>query len=183
MAFGLSLFKDTSVAQYNPQRIQCTWGEVALSGFAPDTFINITKNAPVHSMVKGIDGKNAYLSNKDFDAQVSFILLQNSDTNKFLWEMYNKGHPSGNATVASQLVITDYNMGMAWESPFAFINEMPSVGYAARSGTTEWKFYCNNLKNKQGIVDGENFTTEQLLIKKVEETIQSVGKTISGIFS
>ena len=183
MAFGLSIFKDTSVVQYNPQRIQVTWGEVALTGFAPDTFITMQKNNPIHTPVTGIDGKNAYLHNKNFDGTISFLLLQNSDTNKFLWEMYNKGHPSGNSTVASQLVVTDYNMAMSWESSFAFINEMPQVSFAKSSGVTEWKFYCAHLKNRQGIIDGEQLTMEQVLIKKVEDTIQSVGKTISGIFS
>lgn len=182
-AFGLSLFKDTSVAQYNPQRVQCTWGEVALNGYAPDTFITITKNSPIHTVVKGLDGKNAYLTNKDFDAQVSFTLLQNSEANKFLWAWYDRGLPRGNQTIATNLVITDYNMGMCWESSYAFINEMPVIGFGAKSGTVEWKFYCQNLTHRQGVVDGEYLTTEQLLIKKVEDAIQSVGKTISGIFS
>lgn len=183
MAFGLSIFKDTSVVQYNPQRVQVTWGEVSLTGFAPDTFITIQKNNPIHTPVTGIDGKNAYLHNKNFDAIVTISLLQNSDTNKFFWAWYDRGLPRGNTTVATNLVIVDYNMKMAWESSFAFINEMPMIGFGSKAGTVDWKFYCQNLTHRQGVVDGEQLTMEQVLIKKVEDAIQSVGKTISGIFS
>lgn len=186
MAFGLSLFKDRSVVQYDPARVHITWSSLQFEGFAPDTFVTIEKVNPLHySVVTGIDGKNAYLSNKNTDYLVTITLLSSSILNRTLLKVYSKFIESTDLlnTWGDTLTLIDHNLKISWSSPFAFFYKAPEVNYSAKTNTTTWQVYCNGMSVSNVAVAGEHLSTEQLLIKKVEETIQSVGKTISGIFS
>lgn len=186
MAFGLELFKDRAVAQYDPTRINIAWSSLDFKGFAPETFIKIEKVNPTHhQVVTGIDGKNAFLSNINNDGIITFSLLSTSKTNKVLLQIYTEFVNSTDLlnTWGDAITITDHNIKITWHSSFAFFYRAPEVSYSERSGVTSWQLYCDNIRVRKDAVAGEHLSTEQILIKKVEETIQSVGKTISGIFS
>ena len=183
---AIELFKDKSVYQYDPTRIHITWAGIDFNAFSPDTFITLEKVVPDHyTVIKGIGGNHAFLSNKDTDYLLSLSLLSNSRYNRALTSVYNKFINSKLPLTewGGVLTLVDHNLKLSWHSPFTIYHKAPTIGYAALSGNTTWQLYCTNVKVDAQAIAGEHLSTEQILIKKVEDAIQSVGKTISGIFS
>ena len=184
---AIELFKDKSVYQYDPTRIQLSWGDaITFNAFSPDTFITLEKVIPESvAVVSGIGNGKAFLTNHHGDYILTISLLSNSKPNRVLTSVYNKFIYSKDPINkwGANIVLQDHNLKLVWYSSFAFFHKAPTAGYGALSGNTSWQLYCTNMIVSADAIAGEHLSTEQILIKKVEDAIQSVGKTISGIFS
>jgi hypothetical protein len=178
---GLSIFKDRSVAVYNPTKLSLSINNVLIKGFSENDVVNIEYLSDTCIFVKGIDGNTAIQKQLNFDATITLSLLQTAQVNKQLLELSEKFKLAGQA---SQLTFSDYNLGVSWATSFAVLQTRPSFRYGASSQSFDWKFYCPNMKMSQQIASSDSMLTlESLLFKKIKEGAESIGKTISGIYS
>lgn len=181
---GWSIFKDRSVATYNPQLVSLVMGTQAIKEFGPDTMVNIAYQSDNLNVVKGIDGNTAIQRQTNNDAIITFSLLQMSQNNKWLLDIQRNMQDLTKPIQLPQLVFTDYNLLVSWKATSSFIQKHPDQAYGATAGVTTWSIYCIDLKPNQNIkLDDSLLTNEQVLFRKVEQAIKSAGKTITAVFS
>jgi hypothetical protein len=181
---GWSLFKDRSVAVYNPRLVSLVLGNQPITEFAPDQMVSISYSSDNINVVKGIDGNTALQRQTNKDAIVTFTLLQMSQNNKWLLDIQRNMQDPRKPIELPQLVFTDYNLMVSWKSTSSFIQKHPDQSYTNMAGATTWSVYCIDMQPNQNIkLDNSLLTNEQILFRKVGEAVKSVGKQITSIFS
>lgn len=180
---GFTLFNDNSVTIYNPQLVSLVLGSQPVVDFSQD-MVSINFLSDNISVVKGIDGNSALLRQTNSDAEITFTLLQMSQTNKWLLDMQAAMLDRTKPIPLPSVTFSDYNLKVSWSSSSAFIKKHPDVNYSSTAGATTWVMYCMDCKINQNIsVDDSFFSSEQVLFEKVGQAIKSVGKQISSVFS
>jgi hypothetical protein len=180
---GFTLFKDRSVGIYNPELVSLVIGSQPVKDFAQD-IINVVFQSDNISVVKGIDGNSALLRQTNADAEITFTLLQMSQTNKWLFDMQSTMLDRTKPIPLPSVTFSDYNLKVSWSSSSAFIKKHPDINYSSTAGATTWIMYCTDCKINQNIsVDDSFFSSEQVLFEKVGQAIKSVGKQIKSVFS
>jgi hypothetical protein len=178
----MTLFKDRSVAVYNPQLLSLVIGSQPVNDFA-DEVVRISYAADNMNVIKGIDGKSALFRQTNKDAVIEFTLHQMSQTNKWLFDLQAKILDHTKPIELPQVTFTDYNLMVSWSSTSSFIQRHPDTAYNASAGTTTWALYCFNMQPRQNIkLDNSLLSAEQILFRKVGEAVKTVGKKVSAIF-
>lgn len=178
-----SIFKDNGLATYNPTKLTLTIGDQLVTGYG-QSVVTVSYVADNITPVKSIEGNTALLRQTTRDATITFTLLQTSETNKWLLQMQSEMLDGSKAIQLPQVVFSDYNLGVSWRASSAFIVKHPDVTYSMTAGEVVWQIYAMQCTPIQNIkLDDTALTNEEILFRKVKESVASVGKTISSIFS
>ena len=103
---------------YNPRKVTCAFGNHIVSGFADDSFITVEPAGDGTSYVVGADGEVARSIDPSKVFTVKIALLQNSNSNSYLQNMYDKDVKDGTGTfsvnINDLLGAEKFTSGIAW---------------------------------------------------------------------
>ena len=120
---------------------------ITVTGFAPDTGIQVERNAPVFTMKKGVDGTTTREATNDDSAKITFTLAGKSPTNpKFsaLVEL-DKSKPGGAGI--GELFIRDRSGTTVHRAEEAWISTPPNEEIGSSLGNHVWVIETGNLKS------------------------------------
>tara|TARA_R100001594_G_scaffold53735_1_gene87302 strand:- start:33490 stop:33951 length:462 start_codon:yes stop_codon:yes gene_type:complete len=133
---------------YDPSEVFISWSNsngtnVEMNeGFAPDTFLTISPDAPKFNTRVGIGGKVARMYNSIETATIKITLLQNSNTNKELMTALNlAGVGGGNEDIGS-ITISDDSGTILVSLMDCYLESIPVFALSKSYGTVEWTFKC-----------------------------------------
>jgi len=76
----------TDVHTYNPSQVSVTCNGVAITGFAENSFIKVTRNGDLFESIKGADGTVDRVNKNATDFTIELTLKQTSPANLLLQE-------------------------------------------------------------------------------------------------
>lgn len=126
------------VGTYLPDRVVVTWGPIIWSGWAPGTFVKVSKpEVPQVQTKQGADGfaSRAVRGHHPL-RKMSGTLLQTSATNMLLAAQAEIDRVSGAAVYP--LTIVDLSGTTLYEATEAWIAERPDGEFAQESTPREW---------------------------------------------
>jgi hypothetical protein len=109
-----------------------------LSGYAEDSFINITANADAFTRHIGADGEVSRSKSADNTHNVTLTLKQSSLSNQHLSTIHQTDKLAGKSMLP--LVITDLNGATLYSWPQAWIQKTPDWGYGKDNADRAWIF-------------------------------------------
>lgn len=122
---------------YNPRKVTCALGNHIASGFADDSFITVEPAGDGTSYVIGADGEVARSIDPSSVYTVKLSLLQNSRTNSWLQNMYDKDQHDGTGTfsvnINDLLGVEKFSSGIAW------VTKPASWARGKAQGNREWE--------------------------------------------
>lgn len=66
---------------FNPKDSQLVWGGKLAQGFAPGSYISVTRNADMWTLTTGADGVGTRVKSNNFSGRIQVTLQQTSTTN------------------------------------------------------------------------------------------------------
>lgn len=135
-----------NAATYSPNQISLTLGTYTITGFAPDSFIQVEQSATTFEIMKGMRGVNSRKRNLDKSLRITFRLLQTHDTNNILTQVHQADIDSGAGRFA--VTLTDLASSEAGNgngqitSQTAFIEGFPNIVYSGSLEAREWTIVC-----------------------------------------
>ena len=134
---------------YSPKNFVAAFGEVNLSGFGPDAFIDIVYNSDAVTLQMGGDGvTNTRSMSADNSARITFTAQQHAPVNDLL-SLLLRGDRTLGAGVRP-LGIRDLTTGMTFVAKDAWIVKPPDANFAAQAGVTVWLFETDDLVSSYG---------------------------------
>lgn len=122
---------------YNPKKITCALGNHIVSGFADDSFITVEPAGDGTSYVIGADGEVARSIDPSRVYTVKISLLQNSNSNSYLQNMYDKDVKDGTGTFSVN--INDLLGAEKFTSGIAWVSKPASWARGKQQGNREWE--------------------------------------------
>lgn len=142
-----------NAATYSPKQVLLSIGSYQITGFAPNTFIQVEQSAKTFEIVKGMRGVNARKRNLDKSLRITFRLLQTHDTNNILTQIHNQDIETGAGRFA--ITLTDLSSSEAGDgkgqitSQKAFIEGYPDIVYSGSLEAREWTIICLDYEKYQ----------------------------------
>lgn len=136
------------VKTYDPKKVNVILGGAPLSGFGPDTFIQVNRNADSFGLTVGVDGEGARSVDGDESAQVTITLLQTSASNDVLQAF----HDQDKLGIGGPLpfAIVDRNGRTLEAAETAWVKRRPDSQYAKAAGTRDWLIETDKLNSFTG---------------------------------
>jgi hypothetical protein len=145
----MAFFLPPPVKSYDPARCFLSLNGLLIGGYAPDSFITVTRSADTYNYLIGLDGEFIRTQNKDKSGIISLTLTQGADSNTLL-STFQILDEQGNAGAFNVfLQIFDGNTvstpGSTYGSPVAFVLAPARAEFARKVSTREWRILCNPL--------------------------------------
>lgn len=125
------------VTVYNPKKVSLSLGNHIASGFADDSFITIEAAGDGNSYVSGADGEVCVSVDPSSIYKVKVAVLQNSRTNAYLRNMYEKMKVNGNGFFP--LTVKDLVGNEKFSGTTAWVTKPASKTYGKAQGNREWE--------------------------------------------
>jgi len=131
------------LTQYNPARVLVTFFGGPIRGYAPGTFINARRDAPVWKTVRGTNAEMRRVKQKSKSGTVSLTLRHSHPLNQVLGGLVLTDEIS--AAIVGPLTITDLLAGSGAVTLDAYIAEYPPLTYSQGEPNITWTFVCETL--------------------------------------
>lgn len=125
-----------TIPTYNPKKVAVYFNGKILSGFAPGTFVEISRNADGFSTEVGADGEGARVASNDFSGKVKIILQATSRSNDVMSAL-QVADELGNVGTGA-LMIKDASGRTVVNAAEAWIVKPADVSFGDDFGTREW---------------------------------------------
>lgn len=135
------------VTIYNPRKITMSLGKHIASGFADDSFISIEPAGDGNSYIIGADGEVVISVDPSSVYTVKISLLQNSKTNSYLNNMYEKMKSGG--TGLFNVTIKDLIGNDKFTGSKGFISKPASKSYGKTASNREWEIVVVDGKHNK----------------------------------
>lgn len=131
---------------YSSRDVIVNWGGIGLDGFAPDSFITVSRNEDFTDEEVGADGKLQISVHPNRTATVTLVFQQNSSSNRvfsYVQETQNKT----NKLIITSLSLTDPSSGTTFALGKAHLKSSPDFTYgsSATGQTREWTLFVENM--------------------------------------
>ncbi len=123
---------------------------VPISGFAPDTSIQWSRNTDAYTIAVGAGGEAGRAGSADKSGTVTLTLLQTSPVNGVLSALAAADELTGDGV--GLLVIKDLSGLTVISAATAWIRKLPDGALGGELQNREWVFETDNLK----VLDGGN---------------------------
>lgn len=134
---------------YDPKDVIFVLGGFNISGFAPDTFIEVSRNEDAMSLIVGADGQGVRTKNNNRSGRIVVRLLQTSESNAILDSFANADEADGSGAVPGLVKDNRGNILHACEQ--AWVVKKPSSNFGAvESQMREWIIETDNLTMVEG---------------------------------
>lgn len=135
---------------YSPDLVVVTFGDMIMSGFAPDTFIEAERDEDGFMKSVGSLGDVARSRNLNRAGKVTLTLMAVAPVNDLLYQLALIDELDGQSYASLQ--IKDLSGNMRCHSEIAWVLKWPKIERGKESGTVQWVFDCADLE----IVPGGN---------------------------
>ena len=125
------------VTTYNPKKVSLALGSHIASGFADDSFIVIEPAGDGNSHIVGADGEVCVSVDPSSVYTVKVSVLQNSKTNSYFRQMYEKMKSSGNGFFS--VTIKDLVGKEKFSGATAWITKPAGKTYGKAQNNREWE--------------------------------------------
>lgn len=126
------------VKTYSADQVTILVGPHIVTALADGTFIQIEENGDGVTSVAGADGEVARSMSTDPRKKVTLTVLQTSDSNDYLSNLYHLDKTTKNATVP--ITIKDLRGTTMFAASTAWITKMANVEFGKDVGSREWTF-------------------------------------------
>lgn len=130
------------VRTWDAGNVICTFGPIVLSGFAPDSFIDIDCDGDQFTIRKGTGMEVERIKTGASNFILTLNLLQTSPTNDLL-SIAHIADITGNAGIYP-MIIKDLGGTQSFVSTKSFIITPASTKLSSEISERQWKFYCPN---------------------------------------
>jgi hypothetical protein len=134
---------------YDPKDVLVIVGGFALSGFAPDTFVEVVRNADAMTLVMGADGQGVRTKSADRSGRITIRLLQTSESNAILDAFANADELDGSGAVPA--MVKDNRGLILHAAEQAWVVKKPSSEFGgSESQPREWVLESDNIAMVEG---------------------------------
>lgn len=133
--------------QYSPKDVVCSWNGIAITGFAPDSFLRLQRNSDLVTPVVGAGGDVALTRNADKTGTIEIELMQTAESNQYLNALYAKQENMElELDIASNFIIYDPSGSVMATGVNAWLQALPDVELGANQNSKVWTFGCEKLE-------------------------------------
>lgn len=133
--------------QYSPKDVVCSWNGIAITGFAPDSFLRLQRNSDLVTPVVGAGGDVALTRNADKTGTIEIELMQTAESNQYLNALYAKQENMElELGIASNFIIYDPSGSVMATGVNAWLQALPDVELGADQNSKVWTFGCEKLE-------------------------------------
>lgn len=150
---------------YSPSDVSVTFAGKPLEGFVDNgTFVSITRESPLYSSKRAMDGSVAITQQRYSKWIVTISLAQSSPSNNFLDGM-QKIMFEKNITAMQflPLIIKDTSGDTMFFAKDVWIDQVPTQEFGSGLNERQWQFTCNDVTSIiGGNSEDKDFITEAL---------------------
>jgi hypothetical protein len=123
-----------------------------VTGFGPDTFVNVDRNEDSFQLQKGVDGEGCRSANNNFSGRITCTLMQSSKSNNFFAALMKSDEISGDGVVPVLLEDGSGPAGLASvaSAENAWLVRPAPSDYARATGTREWIIESDDMEHLPG---------------------------------
>lgn len=134
----------STLLDFVPENVAISWGGVAITGFAPDTFITTRRNSANTTSAVGADGSVGITKNADKTGEIEISLMQTSDSH--IWLAGVQALQDYGDLQRANMTVADASGGYFLRATNVHIMEPPEISLGADQNTKTWKFYAEQLQ-------------------------------------
>jgi hypothetical protein len=131
---------------WSPKDVNIAWNVLgAITGFADDTFVVLSRNTDMTEETVGADGTLATTRNADRTGSIAITLMQTAESNILLSAVAN-AQEKATKFLTGALTITDPSGSVLAVATGAYLKAMPEVTLGSGQNSKEWMFFCEGLE-------------------------------------
>ena len=130
---------------YSPKNVAVSFNGIAITGFAPDSFIRARRNQESVLETVGAQGELALTKVADKTGEVELELLQTSESNLGLSGLLFTSEFVSDLIPVGEIMITDPSGSCLCVAHNAYIKAPPEIDLGASQSSRVWKFGCEQL--------------------------------------
>lgn len=130
---------------YSARDVNVSFNGIAITGFAPDSFIRIKRNANLLEETVGSQGELALTHNANKTGEIEIELMQTSESNLILSGLVLAMEFQNSLIPVGEIVIQDPSGSNFTIAHNAYIKAVPEVELGATQNTRTWMFGCEEL--------------------------------------
>jgi hypothetical protein len=134
-----------ALKKYDPKLVTVIFGG-PLTGFADGTFVNVSYNDDLFTLVIGADGEACRAKTNNLSARVAVTLLQSSASNVFLSAALNTDLNSPLGDGILPFFLKDLSGTTLMSAENAWIVKPADVENAREPGSREWTIETDNMQ-------------------------------------
>lgn len=130
---------------YSPKDVNISFNGIAITGFAPDSFVRLRRNSALLGETVGAAGELSLTKIADRTGEIEIELMQTSESNLLLSALALATENGGPITVGV-LMIQDPSGSVLAGALNAYLKALPEVDLGAEQNTKVWMFGCETLQ-------------------------------------
>lgn len=127
------------VKTYDPKKVLIACGTHSVTGLADDAFVSVEPAGEGVTKKVGCDGEIVRSISPDKTSTVKITLLQTSDSNSFLQQMYNQDQQNGDGIFP--LMIQDLMGGVLFSAEEAWVAKQSTFARGKSDTNREWEIH------------------------------------------
>ena len=127
------------VKTYDPKKVLIACGTHSVTGLADDAFVSVEPAGEGVTKKVGCDGEIVRSISPDKTSTVKITLLQTSDSNSFLQQMYNQDQQNGDGIFP--LMIQDLMGGVLFSAEEAWVAKQSTFARGKADANREWEIH------------------------------------------
>ncbi len=136
--------------EYDPDQLDIIFSLVPLSGFGPDTMIELSEDGPRFTTVVGVDGDVTRTKVRGVLGKIKVSLMQSSQSNAVLSGIHALDTKTPGGAGVGPFLFRDRNGVSVFAAEKCWIDGMPTAGKGKAAGTNVWSFTCTNYEYFEG---------------------------------
>lgn len=130
---------------YSPKDVIVSINGIPLTGYAPDTFVSISRNAELVEEEVGSDGSLSLTKIADKTGEITIMLQQTSPTNTALSAAALVQEYATDEIVPMVITILDPSGSILCAATNSYFKSYPSMDVGSSQNAREWIFGCEDL--------------------------------------
>jgi hypothetical protein len=135
-----------SVTTYDASQVTIVLSGLPLTGFGPDTFVNVEQDEDSFGLQIGADGEGSRSKSNNRSATITVTLLQGSQANDLLSALHNLDINSPAGDSIGPFLLKDNSGRTIINAAKAWIQKPPPVEHGREAGTREWIFRTERIE-------------------------------------
>lgn len=123
--------------KYDPKFVFLVYGGALITGYAPDTFIEIERNADLYSLKIGCDGEACRSKSNDKGTRVTITLMPGSQGNTILMGA-SQGDDASPVGLPLPLAVTDVSTASTFNALEAWVVKDPGYTFSKEAEPKKW---------------------------------------------
>lgn len=137
-----------AVKNYDPKALQVVFAGKLIQGFAPGTFLTISRNADAYALSVGVDGIGTRIKSNNLSGRATFTLDQSSSSNDDLNALAQADEVSDSGI--GPFYAKDGSGTSIAAAATAWIVKRPDAEYSNTLGTRQWIIESDVLAHDVG---------------------------------